>query len=606
MNGPKLPWFITDPDPSYYLSDQWLAIDLETTNKNKGDAGEKSNRLIYGYWYSPILGSGEVYSEQELKYIIELAVERGLFILAHGGKFELKWFKRSGVKIEHILLYDTLLGDYVRAGNRRFNLDLDSTTRRYGGKGKAGYVSRCIHSGICPSELPSVLLKAYCKQDVQQTIHVFLEQRKYLNENGLLAPLYIRCLTTPVLADIELNGIHLDKDTVYAIRDEAVNRYECVTTALSAITGGINMASPQQVAAFVYGELGFEELQDRKGKYLRNAPCKAFPEGTPKTDENTIELLKARTPEQKEFIELKKEESKLRKKISSYINRFVEAVDNNEGMIHGKLNQSIAQTHRLTSNDPNLQNVDRKLKKCITPRYKDWKIRGADYKTLEMTAAGQLANDTQCLEDILTGHDFHSYTASIVFDREWVLAGGSRDSDDGDELRTESKPHTFKPLYGGTSGTKKEQAYYSAFRLRYPDIDRMQNGWIKEVLDTKQLRTVTGLIFYWPDTAYTRSGYIQNTSSISNYPIQMFATADLSPTGVCILWHKMKALELKSFIINEVHDSVLAEQHPEEGVILRNLIDESLSKDVIEFFDKLIGFKLTFPFVAEQHEGDTW
>jgi len=142
--------------------------------------------------------------------------------------------------------------------------------------------------------------------------------------------------------------------------------------------------------------------------------------------------------------------------------------------------------------------------------------------------------------DIETGADIHAFTASIL--------GTSRQN---------AKAHTFKPLYGGQSGTPKEQAYYQAFREKYKGIYETQKGWTLEVLKTKKLRIPSGLIFYWPDTETTRSGYIKNTPAIFNYPVQSFATADIIPLTLVLIWHGMR--ELDGFLCNTIHDSVIAE-----------------------------------------------
>jgi DNA polymerase I-like protein with 3'-5' exonuclease and polymerase domains len=134
----------------------------------------------------------------------------------------------------------------------------------------------------------------------------------------------------------------------------------------------------------------------------------------------------------------------------------------------------------------------------------------------------------------------------------------------------------------------------------------MQQGWVVKVLKEKLLRTPTGLIFYWPDTEITRSGYITNTPSIFNYPIQMFATGDIAPTGVCLLWHNMKALNLQSFLINEVHDNVLSEEHPEEHEIMGNLVPKCLSKDIIPFFKTVFNIDLNFPLEVDQRLETNW
>ncbi len=534
------------------------------------------------------------------------------FIIVHGGKFELKWFERYGIDISKILIYDTLLSEYCIAGNRDWPLDLDSVSIKYNGYGKDTYVSRLIEIGICPSEIPPQLLSRYCKQDVYCTANVFLKQRRIIFSEGLEKVLYIRCLTTALISDVELHGIYLDKELVQTIYEESIKEHREVLAQLDAMTGGINMASPQQVAKFIYEDLGFEELKDRKtGRPIRGKSNKAFPNGAPKTDEDTLVQLKARTKEQRNFLRLRKEESKLRKKITSYCQRFMHACGipftplkekkakayssvPGSCLLNGKLNQSIAQTHRLTSTDPNLQNIDRKIKKVITARNPGWKIMSADYRQLEFRAAACVAQDKQAYEDITNDVDIHSFTARVLTD-----AGQFTE-------RQEAKAHTFKPLYFGNSGTKAEKAYYKAFREKYKEIYQTQRGWIDHVLKYGYLRTVTGLMFYWKGTEITQSGYIINQSSIANYPVQMFATADIAPIGTVLLWHELRSRKLKSFIVNAVHDSVVLEVAPDEIEIVGNLLEKCLSKDIVPFFKRLINFDINYPMEIEVDCKSNW
>jgi DNA polymerase-1 len=600
-----LPEFIRNPNTERFLTDDYLVADLETTNLDTGDAVNPNNRIVYGYVYSSKYGNFDIHSELDLLKLEDLFYEVDL-VVAQGAKFELKWAKRVGIRINRFLPYDTMLGDYVRAGNRKWRLDLGSISRRYGGRGKASFVSNLIDAGVCPSEIPPKALKAYCRQDVKETLSIFLKQREILKKEGLLAPMYLRCITTPVLADIELRGIHLDKQMVEKVHNEYSTRYNEISRELEQITGGINMASSQQVAKFLYEDLKFEEVKDRKGKPIRNKGNKKTPEGTRKTDEDTINLLKPKTEGQKKFLKLKLEESKLRKKITSYTSNFLEACEKNNCMVHGSLNQAVSGTHRLTSSAPNLQNVDIQLKKCVDTREEGYGIRNADYKGLEMVGAGLLAQDKQCLIDIQTKHDFHSYTASIIDPKGWEKAGRSKSTPLGEAIRRNSKKHTFKPLFNGRSGTKQEQAYYAEFRKRYPDISKMQEGWVVEVLRDKSLTTVTGLKFYWPDCRMKGDGYVTRSTEIYNYPIQNISTAEIAPTGVCILWHYLNAAGLKSFIINEVHDSVLIEEYLKESELLEPLVVQAMTQDVVWFFDKLIGFSINFPLEIEQDISSHW
>src|SRR5690606_31318978 len=119
---------------------------------------------------------------------------------------------RAGVQIEKILFYDTMLGDYVLAGNRAaqdhpnrpdWHLDLDSLCKRYGVPQKHWYVHKLLNLGINPEDIPNQALRAYCKNDVKITEQIFLKQRLILLGEGLLPVFFIRNLTTPVISEME-------------------------------------------------------------------------------------------------------------------------------------------------------------------------------------------------------------------------------------------------------------------------------------------------------------------------------------------------------------------------------------------------------------------
>lgn len=591
-----LPTFLTNPNPNIYLTGTYATIDIETTNINKGSAVIKNNRILYtsikfsdGTRLS--LEGDEVFLSRHLDKLCSVD-----FIIAHNAKFELQWLLRAGIELNKAIVFDTMIAEYVLAGNRKWPLDLDSVTRKYGGSGKAGFISAMIAAGICPSELPKNRLHSYCNIDVDETEKTFLAQRALLSIEGLLPIFYTRCLVTPMLADIGMIGMHLDKDRVYEIYTKYVAEHRDLVSKLDKITGGINMASPQQVAEFLYGELGFKELTDRRGNKIRGKPSKKFPEGNPKTDEETITQLKCTNKRQREFIELKLKESELRKKITTYLELFIEACEEHDCLLHGSINQTITMTQRLSSSKPNMQNFDRKLKKVFNSRNPEWKVRSNDYRQLEFRVAALLAQDKQAYEDIVHELDIHSYTASIIFNKPYEYIVANKESiPEVKGWRQDSKEHTFKPLYGGESGTPEEQRYYKAFKEKYKSITELQDGWVAQCQDKGWFRIPTGLIYYFPDTRLTNSGYITNSTNIKNYPVQCIATGDIAPMGAVFLWHRMKDLGLKSFIINIVHDSVENEEAPDEHEVMGNLVHQALSKDIVPYFKQMFGMDINYP-----------
>ena len=589
----KLPWFLEEPDPEVYFSGSALIVDMETTNLDKGTAVNPNNRLLY----TSVSFDGElinIYGDEfELSNYLDLFYSAG-FIVAHNAKFELQWLYRAGLDLTKVIVYDTMLGDYVRAGNRHWDLDLDSVALRYGGSIKDPFIKGLMQSGVCPSTMPTQRLAAYCDNDVANTEKIFYAQRDILRSEGLLPVMYNRCMITPLLSEIGMLGMHLDAERVKEVHDGFVAEHLSLIKRLDEITGGINMGSSQQVGEFLYGKLGFSELKDRKGNVLRNKPSKRFPSGAPKTDEDTILSLKPKTKIQKEFLKLKLEESKLRKKINTYTESFMRACQENNSFIHGQIHQSVTRTQRLSSSKPNQQNIDRTLKRVFNSRHPGWSIRSNDYRQLEYRTAGILAQDEEVLRVIEADEDVHQFTADTL-----TKAGQTTG-------RQEAKGHTFKPLYGGTSGTKAERAYYEAFKLKYKSITRMQDAWVFECLETGKYRIPSGLVYYFPDTEMQSSGYITNNQSIKNYPVQCIATGDIAPLGAVCLWHRMKSLNLKSFIINIVHDSTENEEAPDEHDVMGNLSVQALSRDIVPYFKQLYNLDLNYPLEIESKVNTHW
>lgn len=161
------------------------------------------------------------------------------------------------------------------------------------------------------------------------------------------------------------------------------------------------------------------------------------------------------------------------------------------------------------------------------------------------------------------------------------------------------------------SGTAEERAYYRFFQEKYNGIYKTQEQWSYIVLRDKMLTTEWGLKFYWPDTklevnAKGGKGYIKNRTSIFNYPVQSFATAEIIPIALVYTWHYFKALGLKGFLVNTVHDSVIAEIPPEEEEIFREICEYCFTSLVFNFLNHVYAVRFTVPLGTETKVGTHW
>ena len=305
-----------------------------------------------------------------------------------------------------------------------------------------------------------------------------------------------------------------------------------------------------------------------------------------KTDRTTLENRRAElSGEALEFVTAYTRYSALR----TYLNTFVEGMKNNvddKDFIHPEFMQCITATGRLSSRNPNFQNMPRgntfAIRKVVESRFPGGLILEGDYSQLEFRVAGFLAKDSQAYKDVEDGTDVHSYTASVI--------GCSRQ---------EAKAHTFKPLYGGVTGTDDQQRYYRAFKEKYEGVTEWHKELQKEAVSKKEITLPSGRQYAFPSARWTEWGTATNRTAICNYPVQGFATADLLPIALVQLDKMMRWRKMKSIICNTVHDSIVLDVHPNEkyGCInllahcMQNLPAQTMNRYGVEY-DMPVGIEL--------------
>src|SRR5690606_8057341 len=162
---------------------------------------------------------------------------------------------------------------------------------------------------------------------------------------------------------------------------------------------------------------------------------------------------------------------------------------------------------------------------------------------VEFRVAVDMGQDTVGYEEIINGTDIHSFTAA-----EMTKAGEPTS-------RQEAKAVTFRPLYGGGSGSDALKAYCEYFKNKYVGISNMQRTWALQCVDKGQYEKPYGMTFYFPGTKmHSRTGYIDNTTNIYNFPIQGFATGEIIPIALVYFWHKTRDLRVR--IMAVIHDSI--------------------------------------------------
>ena len=585
-----------------YLNDSYIVFDFETTNKDGGSALNRANRIVLTTWSvgkgHPLAGR---YRGVQFDYQSGLsdrfveALNAAAYIVAQNSKFELQWLQRCGIDIGALVVYDTLLAEYVKLGNRKAKLDLDSIAGRYGIQTKDSIVKLLITGGVCPSEIAERWLIRYGCQDTRITEQVFLLQRSVLASLRLLPHLYTRCLLTPVLADIERHGMQLDGERVRSEYDRASDEYRRAKETLDGLCPNVNWDSPKQIGILLYETLGFRELLKYDGQ-----PDRTDADGR-RTDGDTIAALQAGTERQRQF-KVAYEHLAEASADLLYLEKMQECCEKDGGILYAKYNQAVTQNHRLSSSGLKyklqFQNFPRKFKRLFRARFPDWKMAEGDGMGMEFRIAAHLGRDAVALADIRGKKDVHKATASVFTNKP-----EDRVTDDE---RQDAKPNTFRPLYGSKGQTETEKRYAAYFQNRYKGIFDTQTGWTYTVLKEKQLRTEWGLIFYWPGTTMSKSGYIKNTTNIFNYPVSCFATAEIIPIGLIHTWHYMRMMKLNAFLINTIHDSVVSEVPEYELQVFTEIVNRSLTTDTFNYLDCVYSVRLVVPLGVEMKSHRFW
>jgi len=207
---------------------------------------------------------------------------------------------------------------------------------------------------------------------------------------------------------------------------------------------------------------------------------------------------------------------------------------------------------------------------------------------LEFRTAVFLAQDKQGIKDIQNKVDIHQFTADTI--------GCSRQ---------DAKSHTFKPLYGGVSGTDSERNYYKEFLNKYKGIAKWHDQLQSDAINYKVISLPSGREYSFPYAKRMPWGASSNSTQIKNYPVQGFATADIVPLSCIAIDSLMVQNKVKSLIINTIHDSVLIDVHPDEGDLMIRLVKEG-AREVIPMMKTYYEIDFNIPLDTEVKMGYNW
>jgi DNA polymerase-1 len=390
-----------------------------------------------------------------------------------------------------------------------------------------------------------------------------------------------------VLATMERNGVKLDLEDLKAI---TINLREDIISLEKEIYihagTEFNISSPKQL-----GDILFIRLKlDDKAKVTKT---KQFV-----TNEEILQRLTSKHP----IIEKVLEYRGLKKLLSTYVEALPLLVEKNTGRIHTSYNQAVAATGRLSSNNPNLQNIPvrdergREIRKAFVPE-KGHVFLSADYSQIELRLMAHLSKDKNMIADFLSGNDIHAATASKIF--------GVDISDVTREMRSRAKTANFGIIYGISSfglserltiGRKEAKDLIDGYFNSYPGVKIYMDDSIRKARDVGYVTTMFGRKRYLADIL-SRNQVVRGNAERNaiNAPIQGSA-ADIIKIAMIRIYDRMKSEKFISKMILQVHDELIFEVLNAELDKLRDLVIFEMSNAV----------KLDIPLKVDSGTGNNW
>ena len=390
-----------------------------------------------------------------------------------------------------------------------------------------------------------------------------------------------------VLADMERNGVKIDSESLDAI---ALGLKEDILTLEKEIynLAGVefNISSPKQLGDILFIRLKLDE----------NAKKTKTHQFT--TSEDVLQKLVNKHAIVGKTLEYRS----LKKLLSTYVEALPLLVNKKTGRIHTSFNQAVTATGRLSSNNPNLQNIPvrdergREIRKAFVPE-EGRILLSADYSQIELRIMAHLSQDKAMIADFISGNDIHSATASKIFNVG--LADVTR------EMRSRAKTANFGIIYGISSfglserlsiGRKEAKELIDGYFNAYPGVKTYMDESISKARTTGYVTTMFGRKRYLPDIQSRNQAIRGNAErNAINAPIQG-AAADLIKIAMIKIHKRLKEEKYLSKMILQVHDELIFEVEPNEYESVKNIVTHEMSNAA----------QLSVPLVVDCGSGSNW
>jgi DNA polymerase-1 len=498
----------------------------------------------------------------------------------------LKWY---GINIQGEL-FDTMLAHYLIDPDSRHNMDLlaenylnyspISISTLIGNKGKN-------QGNMRDADLEKV--KEYAAEDADITLQLKTEFEPILKSaNAWKLAQEIENPLIYVLADIEHEGVRIDQEALLEfskILDIDIRAFESTIYEKAGVK--FNIASPKQL-----GEVLFDKLHlDPQAKKTKT--------GQYQTGEDVLLRLANKSDIVADILDFRQ----LQKLKSTYVDALPQMINPKTGRVHTSYNQAVAATGRLSSNNPNLQNIPirtergREVRKAFIPRDNDHVILSADYSQIELRIIAEISKDQNMMEAFVNGLDIHTATAAKVY--------GIALEEVSSTQRRNAKAVNFGIIYGQSAfglsqnlGIPRKEAteIIENYFNTYPKIKNYMNDTISFARENGYVETIMGRRRYLRDinsANQTVRGFAERNAI--NAPIQGSA-ADMIKIAMISIHQDIKDYKLGSKMTMQVHDELVFDVLVNETEIMKRIITERMKNAI----------KMQVPILVEVGEGKTW
>ncbi|GAB4270668.1 MAG: DNA polymerase I [Deferrisomatales bacterium] len=530
-------------------------------------------------WYVPV---GHRYPGAPPQLDRERVLERLRPVLEDPGrpkvgqnlKYDALVLRRAGVAVEGVA-FDTMVASYLaRPAAKSHSLDalaaelLSHKTISYAevtgtGRGRKGF-----------AEVEVERATVYAAEDADVALRLAEKLEPMLAETGQ-AELFeqVEMPLVPVLVEMEWRGIRVDPERLRALSAEMAGKLEALEREILEMAGvEFNVGSPKQL-----GEVLFERLGLPRGRRTKTGWS---------TDSEVLTRLAAEHPIAAKVLEFRG----LAKLKSTYTDALPGLIHPDTGRIHTSFNQTVTATGRLSSSDPNLQNIPvrteegRRIRQAFLPAEGN-RLVSADYSQVELRILAHVADEPALKASFARGEDIHRRTASEIF--------GVCPEQVSDEQRRRAKTINFGILYGMSAyglakalgiGRTEAQAYIDSYFARYPGVKRYMEERVAEAREKRFVTTLLGRRCAVPDI-HSKNPAVRAYAERNaiNYPIQGSA-ADLIKVAMVRVHRRLRREGLRASLVLQVHDELVLDV-PEEEVdavtgLLRSEMEAAAELDV--------------------------